>query len=652
MTINQYENEVFNQSDVFTIELEEHEIDTTTELIDSILSSTIPPLELNEHELLLQEDLNEIDAEIVTENAIISIDNEEVLEITTYDAETEPVTENTVNEKSTFDIIDEDTQRADKKEKMNSNEVLKSTKKDTKKDQIDNFVNTESSTMGRLETLSEEPVKKRDTIISNSQEMRDDLSELDNTSLVDKFSDYDNIIQHTQVESKAGSRLLDIIDIETSDVETTPKNYDANEDQKANSPVYENNLVRDLDDNGIMMNKIQEDPKERDEKNKKAIHTKIFYKDEPRFESSNGLDNETIIDIHVNTFTNYINDDVATAIDDAINNVIKNKTSEIKEMIDTIKSNVTNVAMNNLEMANSDQSSDGSFQSEVFILGSSLDSDDTEFQMVKIEDDTKAVSTINEKNDSPEEDIPTINIGIETQVDENFNLIEPPTIEIAQENDDTITNLLDEHTKMERGWGRDSIQNIPKPYLEIGEWNKDAIVEDNTRWPYMDEHTQMERNMGRDFADDFSKVKRHRMKNGKTGHKKGSSRDKNFRKKHTNRLKNREIEFLYNNKEIDQIENLKSPKNDQKKNLWNTELKLTFNITEDARKKRKIDEHIGDHVRNNERSLTQRQDYGAPKPPPSQDVPDSCFVTTSCSSSCGTGFQLLIPDKSDYSCQG
>ena len=95
--------------------------------------------------------------------------------------------------------------------------------------------------------------------------------------------------------------------------------------------------------------------------------------------------------------------------------------------------------------------------------------------------------------------------------------------------------------------------------------------------------------------------------------------------------------------------------------LWDTELSLTFNITEkkeDGRKKRKIESFIPPApVRDNNRQLIPRVDpnssppsYSAPSPS-SSSLPDSCFTATACSSSCGTGFQLLLPDKSSALCQ-
>ena len=93
--------------------------------------------------------------------------------------------------------------------------------------------------------------------------------------------------------------------------------------------------------------------------------------------------------------------------------------------------------------------------------------------------------------------------------------------------------------------------------------------------------------------------------------------------------------------------------------LWDTELSLTFNITEkkDGGKKRKIESFIPP-VRDNNRQLIPRVDpksssYSAPSPSPSSasSLPDSCFTATACSSSCGTGFQLLLPDKSSVLCQ-
>ena len=96
-----------------------------------------------------------------------------------------------------------------------------------------------------------------------------------------------------------------------------------------------------------------------------------------------------------------------------------------------------------------------------------------------------------------------------------------------------------------------------------------------------------------------------------------------------------------------------------KNGLWDTELNLTFNITEETetRKKRKIESFIPPApVRDNNRQLVPRLD---PRPsssaysaPISSSTPDSCFTETACSSSCGTGFQLLLPDKSSEGCSG
>ena len=107
--------------------------------------------------------------------------------------------------------------------------------------------------------------------------------------------------------------------------------------------------------------------------------------------------------------------------------------------------------------------------------------------------------------------------------------------------------------------------------------------------------------------------------------------------------------------------------------LWDTELRLTFNITEkeDIRQKRKIESFTPPApVRNNNRQLIPRVDpnspsssygapspsssssYGAPSAPSSSSFPDTCFTATSCTASCGSGFQLLLPDKSSALCSG
>ena len=70
-------------------------------------------------------------------------------------------------------------------------------------------------------------------------------------------------------------------------------------------------------------------------------------------------------------------------------------------------------------------------------------------------------------------------------------------------------------------------------------------------------------------------------------------------------------------------------------NLWETEISVKLNITEEARRKRNYDE---DEVT--------RQDYSVS----GQSAPaDDCYVSTTCSSSCGTGFKLLLPDKTSSS---
>ena len=126
------------------------------------------------------------------------------------------------------------------------------------------------------------------------------------------------------------------------------------------------------------------------------------------------------------------------------------------------------------------------------------------------------------------------------------------------------------------------------------------------------------------------------------------------------------------------------PRELQQPGLWDTELRLAFNITEDAdtRRKRRITaqsipvryaeplaymnpmdtDHQQSDVevfrpppppqRDNERALAPSYSSPGPAPPAPATPPDSCFTATSCSSSCGEGFQLLLPRTDDPQCAG
>ena len=126
------------------------------------------------------------------------------------------------------------------------------------------------------------------------------------------------------------------------------------------------------------------------------------------------------------------------------------------------------------------------------------------------------------------------------------------------------------------------------------------------------------------------------------------------------------------------------PRELQQPGLWDTELRLAFNITEDAdqRRKRRITaqsipvryaeppaymnpmdtghQHSDVEVfrpppppqRDNERALAPSYSSLAPAAAALVTPPDSCFTATSCSSSCGEGFQLLLPRTDEPQCAG
>ena len=76
------------------------------------------------------------------------------------------------------------------------------------------------------------------------------------------------------------------------------------------------------------------------------------------------------------------------------------------------------------------------------------------------------------------------------------------------------------------------------------------------------------------------------------------------------------------------------------------EVSVTINITEYSGLE-------GESPNSQQEHYTGRQDYGPPAPAPASaaSLPASCYTTTTCTASCGPGFQLVIPNTGTAECR-